>query len=168
MSKSKLPERASIEYLKKIAKERLRKLRQSNSRAKLSEVQLAVAREHGFSSWRALKAEIDRQQANDVDRFFDACTEGATDTVREFVGKNPELVRSINMGTRKSCDCCWSTGPIPTRGSQAITHTRSTGRRRMGTSKSRTPCSIREPMSTALETTMRSTSSDGRLCLVRP
>src|SRR5262249_26007039 len=96
MSKSKLPERASIEYLKKIAKERLRKLRQSNSRAKLSEVQLAVAREHGFSSWRALKAEIDRQQANDVDRFFDACTKGATDTVRELAGKNPELVHSIN------------------------------------------------------------------------
>jgi ankyrin repeat protein len=96
MSKSKLPERASIEYLKKIAKERLRKLRQSNSRAKLSEVQLAVAREHGFSSWRALKAEIDRQQANDVDGFFDACTNGDADTVRKLVGKNPELVRSIN------------------------------------------------------------------------
>src|SRR5262245_38513952 len=96
MSKSKLPERASIEYLKKIAKERLRKLRQSNSRAKLSEVQLAIAREHGLSSWRRLKAEIDRQQANDVDGFFDACTNGDADTVRELAGKNPELVRSIN------------------------------------------------------------------------
>jgi ankyrin repeat protein len=96
MSTSKLPDRASIEYLKKIAKERLRKLRQSDPRAKLSTAQLAVARDHGFSSWRALKAEIDRRQAGDADTFFVACASGDAETVRELLQKNPKLVRSTN------------------------------------------------------------------------
>ena len=54
-----LPERASSEYLKKLAKERLAVLRTRNPAAKLADAQLAIAREYGFSSWRALKAEMD-------------------------------------------------------------------------------------------------------------
>ena len=96
MSKSKLPERASLEYLKKIAKERLQQMRRSDSSVKLSAAQVAVAREYGFSSWRALKAAIDRRQASDTDAFFDACANGDVEAVRAFVLKNPELVRSTN------------------------------------------------------------------------
>ena len=59
----KLPDRASLEYLKKLAKDRLQELRRSDPRAKLATALLAVAREHGFSSWRALKAEIERRQS---------------------------------------------------------------------------------------------------------
>ena len=51
MSNSKLPERASLEYLKKLAKERLQELRRGDPRAKLAAALLDVAREHGFSSW---------------------------------------------------------------------------------------------------------------------
>jgi hypothetical protein len=58
---ARLPERASFEYLKKLAKNRLDELRQLDPDAKLAAAQLAAAREHGFSSWRALKAEIDRR-----------------------------------------------------------------------------------------------------------
>jgi hypothetical protein len=36
MSNSKLPERASLEYLKKLAKDRLRDLRRADPRAKLA------------------------------------------------------------------------------------------------------------------------------------
>jgi ankyrin repeat protein len=94
MSRSRLPERASIEYLKKVAKERLRKLRKSDAKATLAVAQLAVAREYGFSSWRALKAEIDRRHSTDADAFFDACANGKLDAVRELLGTEPALVHA--------------------------------------------------------------------------
>ena len=51
-----LPARPSVEYLKKLAKKRLRELRADDPDAKLADAQLAVAREHGFASWRKLAA----------------------------------------------------------------------------------------------------------------
>ena len=59
MSNSKLPEHSSLEYLKKLAKSRLRKLRQEDPNAKLAIAQLSLAREYGFKSWRALNAQLD-------------------------------------------------------------------------------------------------------------
>lgn len=55
-----LPPRASLEWLRKTAKDRLKTLRVSQPAARLADAQLAVAREHGFPSWRALKAQVDR------------------------------------------------------------------------------------------------------------
>ena len=55
MSKA-LPPQPHIDWLKKTAKERLAELRRSNPEAKLHQAQLAVAREYGFASWRAVKA----------------------------------------------------------------------------------------------------------------
>jgi ankyrin repeat protein len=104
MSKSKLPEHASIEYLKKVAKERLRELRQTDPRAKLSAAQLTVARDYGFSSWRAMKAEIDRRDPGGAAAFFDACASGDVETVRELMGENPELVRSTDKDGRTGLD----------------------------------------------------------------
>ena len=63
MSISKLPERASLEYLRKLAKTRLQQLRTVDPDTKLADAQLLIAREHGFASWRALKAQIDSRQA---------------------------------------------------------------------------------------------------------
>ena len=54
-----LPARPSLEWLRKTAKDRLDVLRAAHPGARLAEAQLAIAREHGFSSWRALKAEVD-------------------------------------------------------------------------------------------------------------
>ena len=59
MSHAKLPERPSLEYLKKLAKERVVALRVIDPGATLARAQLEVAHQHGFSSWRALKAEIE-------------------------------------------------------------------------------------------------------------
>lgn len=53
-----LPLRANLEWLKKSAKERLRALQAADATAQLSDAQLAVAREYGFSSWRALVAHV--------------------------------------------------------------------------------------------------------------
>ena len=55
-----LPERPSLEHLRNEAKQRLKSLRQQNPQAKLAAVQLALAREYGFASWRQLKAHVDR------------------------------------------------------------------------------------------------------------
>src|SRR3954462_11189516 len=75
MSNSKLPQRPSLEHLKKLAKNRLQELRQADPDAKLAASLLQVAREHGYPSWRTLKAEIDGRRArkieNPVMRFLD-------------------------------------------------------------------------------------------------
>jgi predicted enzyme related to lactoylglutathione lyase len=66
MSDSKLPERPSLEYLRKLAKNRLAELRRTDPEARLAMALLQVAREHGFPSWRALKAQLDRQRAKKI------------------------------------------------------------------------------------------------------
>ncbi len=50
----------TAELLRKAAKQLLRALRLERPQAKLAGTQLAVARQYGFSSWRSLKADIDR------------------------------------------------------------------------------------------------------------
>lgn len=67
-----LPPRPSLEHLKKQAKRRLASMRLAEPGAKLAEVQYALAREHGFRSWRALKAELgERQEGESVDPVGD-------------------------------------------------------------------------------------------------
>lgn len=66
MPESMLPERPSLEYLRKLARNRLPELRRVNQEAKLADALLQVAREHGFSSWRALKAQLYSKRAKKV------------------------------------------------------------------------------------------------------
>jgi ankyrin repeat protein len=96
MSNSKLPERASLEYLKKLAKDRLQELRRADPRAKLATALLAVAQDHGFSSWRALKAELDQRQKKHVALFFEACSKGDVEMLRGFLVNEPSLARGSN------------------------------------------------------------------------
>jgi hypothetical protein len=56
-----LPENPHLEQLRAQAKERLEVIRADAPDAQLSDAQLAVARDYGFPSWRALKAEVDRR-----------------------------------------------------------------------------------------------------------
>lgn len=58
-----IPARPSLEWLRKLAKDRLAELRIAWPEAKLAEAQLQVAREFDFPSWRAMKARIDRLSA---------------------------------------------------------------------------------------------------------
>jgi ankyrin repeat protein len=96
MSNSKLPERASLEYLKKLAKDRLQALRRDDPRARLATVLRAVAQDHGFSSWRALKAELDQRQTRHVALFFEACAKGYGEVLRGFLVEDPSLARVSN------------------------------------------------------------------------
>jgi hypothetical protein len=92
MSNSTLPSRPSLEYLRKLAKDRLAVLRQTDPGAQLAAALLAVAQDHGFSSWRALKAEIDRRRATNTSRWFDALQKKDVETVRALLHDDPTLI----------------------------------------------------------------------------
>jgi ankyrin repeat protein len=94
MAHSDLPARPSLEYLKKLAKDRLREMRAAAPEAKLSDAQLAVAREHGFSSWRALRAEVEQRGAGATEAFFAACAAGDLPALRERLDRDPELANA--------------------------------------------------------------------------
>jgi ankyrin repeat protein/uncharacterized glyoxalase superfamily protein PhnB len=100
VSNANLPERASLEYLKKLAKDRLQKLRQADPHTKLATALLAVARDHGFSSWRALKAEIEQRQTKNAALFFDACAKGDVEVLRGLLANDPSLVRATRPNAR--------------------------------------------------------------------
>lgn len=70
---SRLPDRPDLDQLRRQARELLRaaaddvphaidRLRAVSPRVTLSAAQLALAREYGFQSWTALKAEVDRRR----------------------------------------------------------------------------------------------------------
>jgi hypothetical protein len=58
-----LPAQPSLEHLRKEAKQQLAILRSRAASVQLTDAQLVVARSYGFSSWRALKTEVDRRRA---------------------------------------------------------------------------------------------------------
>ena len=63
-----LPKRANLEHLKKEAKQRLKAMRLDNPDVKLAAVQLTIAREYGFSSWRSLNAYLKSQSDREAQR----------------------------------------------------------------------------------------------------
>lgn len=90
---SQLPDRPSLEYLKKLAKDRLQQLRTTDPSAKLADALLAVAREHGFPSWRALKAEVEERRRENFTAFFEACAKGDADALRTQLAADESLAR---------------------------------------------------------------------------
>lgn len=89
-----LPDRPSLEFLKKRARERLQVLRQTDPRARLATALLAVAEDYGFTSWRALKAEVDQRQTTLTATFIDACTRGDVNDLRRLLADDPALAQS--------------------------------------------------------------------------
>ena len=94
MSNSTLPSRPSLEYLRKLAKDRLPALRRTAPGAKLADALLAIAQDHGFASWRALKAEVDRRRDDLTSRWFDAVRRGDVDSVRELLHEDRSLMQA--------------------------------------------------------------------------
>lgn len=78
-----LPANPNIDWLKKAAKQRLAELRTSHPAAKLHEAQLAIAREYGFKSWRALSAHVDGITVvyHSRERVFEAARAGDVEAV---------------------------------------------------------------------------------------
>lgn len=96
-----LPARPNLDWLRKTAKQQLHELRKTNSDAKLAGAQLALARQYGFRSWRALKAEVDRLQAlassgeQSIAALLRAVGTGQIDTVRAMLAATPELINAV-------------------------------------------------------------------------
>jgi len=96
-----LPARPNLDWLRKTAKQELHQLRKTNPDAKLAGAQLAIARQYGFRSWRALKAEVDRLQAlassgeQSIAALLRAVGTGQIDTVRAMLAAKPELVNAV-------------------------------------------------------------------------
>jgi hypothetical protein len=62
-----LPERASLDHLRKQAKVLLRELRHRDPGAKLATAQHALAREYGFATWRELKSHVQQWSMQEPD-----------------------------------------------------------------------------------------------------
>jgi len=97
-----LPARPNLDWLRKTAKQALRELRAQRPEARLAEAQLALAREYGFHSWRALKAHIDalmkspdaRSSPDDstIADFLRAVRGGNVQAVRTMLAAHPGIV----------------------------------------------------------------------------
>ncbi|HSB54076.1 MAG TPA: ankyrin repeat domain-containing protein [Gemmatimonadales bacterium] len=100
-----LPARPSLDWLRKRAKLTLKQLRLSKPATRLAEAQLALAREHGFPSWRALKAHVDqlRHQSSApavplteelIARFLKLVRNGDLQQVRQLLADQPGLINA--------------------------------------------------------------------------
>jgi ankyrin repeat protein len=113
-----LPLRANVQWLKKAAKERLAALRASDPNAKLSQAQLAVARDYGFASWRKLVAHVQEVRNQLVEslpaafaeppadaapmlpddaelaQVFTAIEAGDTGVVKQLLSRRPALAKA--------------------------------------------------------------------------
>lgn len=83
-----LPESPHLDWLRKQAKRRLEELRKTNPSAKLAEAQFDLAKQHGFSSWRALKSHIDSLTIDG--QLVNAARAGDVETLRTLLDKYPE------------------------------------------------------------------------------
>lgn len=89
---STLPDDANLEWLRKQAKRQLRELRHSNPDAKLADAQFALAKQLGFSSWRALKAHVDSLTLDG--QLFAAAREGDVERLAAMLDAHPDKVRA--------------------------------------------------------------------------
>jgi ankyrin repeat protein len=95
MAKS-LPARASLEWLKKTARQNLRALRAADPAAKLADAQRALARDYGLPSWRALKAQVETPVAEEaVAAFLRAVGDGEIGQVRAALAATPALANAV-------------------------------------------------------------------------
>ena len=113
----RLPERPSLEQLRKQAREHLNTLRAGDPSVKLAAAQHALAREYGFDSWPKLVHHVEtvhpanrmRQPAElksdqkllwsqgrgtDVWALIQACASGDLEAVRALIAKDRSLARS--------------------------------------------------------------------------
>src|ERR1700723_2321060 len=87
-----LPEKPSLEYLKKQAKELLRSMRQG----KLADAQHALANEYGFASWAKLKSHVEALGLTPAEALKAAVCDSDAGRVGEILDRYPELRARID------------------------------------------------------------------------
>ncbi len=83
-----LPDSPSLDWLRKQAKRRLTALRKTNPAARLADAQFDLAKQYGFSSWRALKAHVDSLTVDG--RLFDAARSGDSGALAALLDQHPD------------------------------------------------------------------------------
>src|ERR1700691_4424354 len=87
-----LPEKPSLEYLKKQAKELLGSMRQG----KLGDAQYTLANEYGFATWAKLKSHGEAPGLRPAGALKAAVCDGDVARVREALDRYPELRAGID------------------------------------------------------------------------
>jgi ankyrin repeat protein len=82
-----LPPRPDLEWLRRAAKERLSELRKAAPAAKLHQAQHDIAQEHGFNSWRVLKAHVDALSLDG--QIITAAAKGDAPTLARLLAEHP-------------------------------------------------------------------------------
>jgi len=82
-----LPDNPNLEWLRKQAKSRLAELRKANPGARLAQAQFEVAKQYGFSSWRALKAHVDALTLDG--QIVDAARRGDAARLAKLLDEHP-------------------------------------------------------------------------------
>jgi ankyrin repeat protein len=83
-----LPENPNLDWLRKQAKRHLEQLRKMNPAAKLADAQFELATQYGFSSWRALKGQVDSLTING--QLVEAARNGDVGVLAAVIDKHPE------------------------------------------------------------------------------
>jgi hypothetical protein len=97
-----LPPRPDLEWLRKAAKERLSELRKAAPAAKLHQAQYDIAQEHGFNSWRLLKAHVDALSLDG--QIITAAAKGDAPTLARLLAEHPPS--SILRADHGIVRCC--------------------------------------------------------------
>jgi ankyrin repeat protein len=87
-----LPDSPNLDWLRKQAKRRLGELRRANPAATLADAQFDLAKEYGFRSWRALKAQVDSMTVEG--RLFDASRAGDVETLAALLDEHPGRIEA--------------------------------------------------------------------------
>jgi ankyrin repeat protein len=87
-SSLKLPDNPSLEWLRKQAKTRLAELRRVNPSTKLTEAQFQLAKQYGFSSWRALKGHLDSLSVDG--QIIDSARKGNAESLKRLLDDHPD------------------------------------------------------------------------------
>ena len=89
---SSLPDAPNLEWLRKQAKRRLEELRKSNPAAQLADAQFELAKQYGFTSWRALKAHVDSLTVDG--QLFDAARDGDVEKLVALLDEHPDRLHA--------------------------------------------------------------------------
>jgi ankyrin repeat protein len=87
-----LPDRPSLEFLKKLAKQQVLVLRRQGETTSLAAEQLTLARKYGFPSWRKLKAHIELFEG--AAAAVEAISRGDTKSLKRLLSQNSTLANT--------------------------------------------------------------------------
>jgi ankyrin repeat protein len=87
-----LPARPNLEFLKKLAKQQVAALRRQGKTTSLAAAQLTLARQHGFPSWRKLKADV--ESLEQAAAAVAAISTGDTKSLKRLLSQNSSLANT--------------------------------------------------------------------------